>query len=175
MLLRRFLLTLIGVFLVSMSSSVFAITQSQRNIILGLHNYIREQYHLPNLVWDMNIEKQSQEWANTLIKNNVLKHSNSTNNKWMWENLYMITTSEKRIKSDWSDAVIVWTQEWQSYDFDTNTCNTWAICGHFTQVIWKNTKRVGCGQALKKKGSMTTIYWVCQYDPPWNYIGQKPY
>lgn len=81
MLLRRFLLTLIGVFLVSMSSSVFAITQSQRNIILGLHNYIREQYHLPNLVWDMNIEKQSQEWANTLIKNNVLKHSNSTNNK----------------------------------------------------------------------------------------------
>lgn len=45
--------------------------------------------------------------------------------------------------------------------------------GHFTQVIWTGSTKVGCGQAasLGKKGG---VYTVCNYDPPGNYIGQFP-
>lgn len=158
-----------------MYSSVLAITQNQRDVILELHNLAREKLHLPDLIWDSKIEKQAQEWANTLAKNNVFKHSTSTFNKWMWENLYTLTTSDKKIQSNGSEAVILWINEWNDYDFDSNTCNIWAVCGHFTQIIWKNTKRVGCGQSIKKKGSVITLYWVCQYDPPGNYIWERPF
>jgi pathogenesis-related protein 1 len=39
-------------------------------------------------------------------------------------------------------------------------------------VIWKNTTQVGCGCAVSQSGA---FFFVCNYDPPGNYIGQKPY
>lgn len=86
----------------------------------------------------------------------------------------MITTYEKRIKSDGSEAVMLWLQEWQDYDYASNECNPGAICGHFTQLIWKDTKRIGCGHATRRKWNMAMIYWVCQYDPPGNYEWETP-
>lgn len=41
--------------------------------------------------------------------------------------------------------------------------------GHFTQVIWKNSKFLGQGAA---KSINNTVYVVCNYDPPGNIIGQ---
>jgi len=43
--------------------------------------------------------------------------------------------------------------------------------GHYTQVMWKKTKYVGCGAA--KKGS--AMYLVCNYKPAGNMVGQKPF
>ena len=42
--------------------------------------------------------------------------------------------------------------------------------GHFTQVGWKGSTKLGCGSA-KCKGM--TI-WVCTYDPPGNMRGDFP-
>ena len=81
MILYRFLLVQITIILVLVSSDVFALTQQQRKTVLNLHNSIREQYNLSSLTWDMNIEKQAQDWANALAKNNVFKHSSTTINK----------------------------------------------------------------------------------------------
>lgn len=41
--------------------------------------------------------------------------------------------------------------------------------GHFTQVIWKNSKELGIGMVEKNNGE---IYVVANYDPPGNYQGQ---
>jgi pathogenesis-related protein 1 len=38
-------------------------------------------------------------------------------------------------------------------------------------MVWKNTTEVGCA-AIECNG-MTL--WVCNYNPPGNYRGQKPY
>lgn len=155
--------------------SCFAITQSQRNAILSSHNLVRSEYHLPKLIWDTKIEKQAQEWASTMMKNNTLAHSPSTFRRWMWENIYSIVSSGQRIISDGSDATMLWYSEQPGYDSITNSCRIGSVCGHFTQMIWKTTQRIGCGQSTKKKGNTTTIYWVCQYDPPGNYEWQRPY
>lgn len=39
--------------------------------------------------------------------------------------------------------------------------------GHFTQVVWKGSKSVGCGIAQSSKGT----YTVCQYKPAGNFQG----
>jgi uncharacterized protein YkwD len=64
-------------------SSCFAITQSQRDTILSSHNLVRGEYDLPNLIWDTKIEKQAQEWANTMMKNNSFAHSTTKLRKGM--------------------------------------------------------------------------------------------
>jgi hypothetical protein len=68
----------------------------------------------------------------------------------------------------------LWGAEQNSYNHETFTCEPWKVCGHYTQIIWEDTTKVGCGFAKS-----TTDYggeWVvCRYEAPGNYIGQKPY
>jgi hypothetical protein len=54
--------------------------------------------------------------------------------------------------------------------------------GHYTQMVWKNTKEVGCVTA-SASGSVSaaaggyagqTVYLVCRYSPPGN-TGGPPY
>ena len=42
--------------------------------------------------------------------------------------------------------------------------------GHFTQVVWKGSQKLGVGFALTGDGK--TLYVVAQYSPPGNYMGQ---
>lgn len=156
-------------------TNVYAVSQSQRNAILDTHNMIRTEHNLPKLVWDTKIEKQAQAWANAMMKHNTVAHSPVSSRKWMGENIYTIITTDSRLASDGSDAVMLWYAESSRYDYERNTCASGSVCGHFTQLIWKTTKRIGCGQSIRKKWDTTTIYWVCQYDPAGNVVWQNPY
>ena len=41
--------------------------------------------------------------------------------------------------------------------------------GHFTQVVWKNTRQIGLGKAFGKDGR---VFVVVVYHPPGNVIGR---
>lgn len=44
--------------------------------------------------------------------------------------------------------------------------------GHFTQVVWKKSRKLGIGKASGKKNGMTCTYIVARYRPPGNYKSQ---
>lgn len=44
--------------------------------------------------------------------------------------------------------------------------------GHFTQVVWANSERIGCGIGVASSGN--AFFGVAQYDPPGNYEGEFP-
>ena len=71
-----------------------------------------------------------------------------------------------------ASAVDNWGNEVNNYNLATNTCTPGKVCGHFTQVVWKNTARLGCGKATAADG---WTYVVCNYDPPGNFVGQSPF
>ena len=48
-------------------------------------------------------------------------------------------------------------------------CETFLATGHFTQVVWKDTRQLGCGLAINRKNK---VYGVCDYSPPGNYEGK---
>ena len=87
----------------------------------------------------------------------------------------MIWAVGQDIESDGSDAMSSWMDEAAWYDYGTNTCAKGKVCGHYTQVVWRTTKKIGCGKATSRTSNEVKIYWACQYDPPGNYIGQRPY
>ena len=83
-----------------------------------------------------------------------------------------------------ADVVDAWVSEVAAYDYPTNACNpTSSIteCGHYTQVVWRDSLRLGCGMTKCTTGSPFGTgsepweFWVCDYDPPGNIVGQSPY
>ena len=68
------------------------------------------------------------------------------------------------------DAVTAWMSEAPLFDYATNTGNA----GHYTQVVWRNTERIGC--AIVDCPALTyhnTV--ICDYAPGGNISGEKPY
>jgi hypothetical protein len=47
----------------------------------------------------------------------------------------------------------------------------WADVGHYTQIVWRETKEVGC--AIDSAKGQDVL--VCRYFPAGNVQGQKPY
>lgn len=79
-------------------------------------------------------------------------------------------------------AVNSWSREIGFYDYDSGACAAGQMCGHYTQVIWENTTKVGCATQIcsplldafgQPLFSATLV--VCQYNPPGNFIGTRPY
>ncbi|CAN8276196.1 unnamed protein product [Cochlearia groenlandica] len=68
------------------------------------------------------------------------------------------------------DAVNMWVKEIDDYDYSSNTCTK--ECGHYTQVVWKNTLRVGCAKVTCNNGA---TFITCNYDPAGNFVGEWPY
>jgi hypothetical protein len=59
-----------------------------------------------------------------------------------------------------------WYNEIELYDFKKPGFSE--ETGHFTQLVWKNTKEIGCGAACQG----TTCAVTCNYYPAGNYIGE---
>ena len=105
----------------------------------------------------------AQQWAEKLAKkNHGLSHSKK--NKY-GENIYWCSDI-----SNETEMINAWTEEKEF--FNTKRRNHTKRNGHYTQMIWENTKYVGTGMAIAKDGSQ---YWVCTYYPPGNWIGEKAY
>ena len=48
-------------------------------------------------------------------------------------------------------------------------------CSHFTQLVWRNSRRLGLGQAKARSGSKFTQCTVALYDPKGNVEGESNY
>lgn len=49
------------------------------------------------------------------------------------------------------------------------------VVGHYTQIVWRTTTKVGAARWTFKSKDKTIVFIVANYDPPGNYLGQKPY
>ena len=94
-------------------------------------------------------------------------------NKTFGQNLYMIdkgTPGKSQINNN-ELALQAINEQWGA---ECRDCPDIDICypsentGHFTQQIWKNTKKMGCARAF----SNGTDYVVCNYSPPGNNMGR---
>ena len=48
-------------------------------------------------------------------------------------------------------------------------------CGHYTQLVWRNSTQLGCGLSSCTSSGVNYDIWICNYAAPGNVVGQKPY
>ncbi|TKR86817.1 hypothetical protein L596_011332 [Steinernema carpocapsae] len=120
-------------------------------------NDYRQKHGADPLVLDDEMNKIAQDWADTIAKENVMKHR--PNNKY-GENIaagYPLSNV---------NAVKMWYDEEPKYDYKAGKFNFES--GHFTQLVWRKSQRVGVGIAKSAKGM---YFVVANYDPPGNFVG----
>ena len=137
--------------------------------MLRAHNIVRQEHGIDaDLVWDEDLTKISKEWIEHLeLDNNCQMEHNLDSplgENLFWSMNYMVTATE---------VVESWASEEEFYDYDSNSCESGQMCGHYTQIVWEDTKRVGCAMLECSKGD--EYLWMCNYDPAGNWVGEKPY
>ncbi|KAF4359740.1 hypothetical protein F8388_008302 [Cannabis sativa] len=135
------------------------------SLFLVAHNLARAKKGQLPLFWDARIARNARRWASQRKADCALQHSQS---KGLGENIFWGGGP------GWSptDAVNLWAGEEKDYSYKDNSCVDGRMCGHYTQIVWRSTRRVGCSRVICDSGD---TFIVCNYDPPGNYIGEKPY
>lgn len=137
------------------------LTRDEQKTALDAHNSERNSRSSPSLVYDTSLEQSAQIVANGLASGGScsLKHSGLPG---VGENLFSSSASSK---SAITKGIKAWIDEKKDYRTAQFTSGT----GHFTQVVWKATKKVGCAVAGKSCSVL-----VCHYSPQGNVQGQFP-
>ena len=129
--------------------------------MLALHNAVRATVRLPPLQWSEMLAGYSQKWANVLLAQNLSSHNP---NSPYGENIFITGSgaTPSLVMKQWASEILY-------YSYITNSCSN--DCGHYTQLVWRDTRKVGCAVARNERREI----WVCSYDPPGNYRGEWPY
>ncbi len=132
--------------------------------MLNAHNGWRKRYKVPALKWSPKLAAYAQQWAENLVRTDSFRHRPDSP---YGENL--ATASGQQLNPD--RVVNMWGSEVRYYDYRTNSCAPGEMCGHFTQLVWKGAKEVGCAMSRNDEREV----WVCNYNPPGNIAGRKPF
>ncbi|NXG15349.1 GLIP1 protein, partial [Grallaria varia] len=145
------------------------------------HNRFRSEVNPPAsnmlyMTWDPDLAKTAKGWArkcqsrhNTHLREPGRAHPKFTP---VGENLWtgsLPAFSAKR-------AITSWYSEVAYYTYDTNSCSN--ICGHYTQVVWATSYKVGCAVHFCPRVADSSItnagHFICNYGPAGNYP-RRPY
>ncbi|XP_059651085.1 pathogenesis-related leaf protein 6-like [Cornus florida] len=137
--------------------------QNSQQDYLDAHNLARAQVGIANITWNSTVAAFAQNYANQRISDCNLVHSGGP----YGENLAKGSSGT----FSGTDAVNLWVAEKPYYNYTSNSC-VGGQCPHYTQVVWRNSVGLGCARV-----QCTNTWWfiTCNYYPPGNYVGQRPY
>ncbi len=178
-------------------SETFDITEFN-TAVAAEHNAKRNIHHTAPLNLDATLTGDAQVWAEHLLSTGTLAYDPNTN---AGENLYVVTRSlpaeppmsaelialYKQYYPNWEQPVAftgadlasavteAWYSEVQNYNYVTTQSNNGNAVGHFTQMVWKDSTKQGCGAAWQtiQNGTMIKAYVVCRYQSAGNVVTPK--
>ena len=134
------------------------------------HNFWRRKVGSSQLTWSNELATFAQVWANHLAEKGCeMEHrprSGEFTQKYS-ENIYWCSGMKATPRA----VVDSWASELANFNAKRLECDKGKVCGHYTQLVWSSTREVGCAMARCENQEI----WVCNYNPPGNYVGQKPY
>ena len=110
--------------------------------MVSAHNQVLARVESPALRWSSALARQAQDWADHLqtTKSCEMEHSHAPN---VGENLAWASGQHLTPAA----VVDMWARESRDFDPASGRCTPGAVCGHYTQIVWRNTREVGCAMA----------------------------
>ena len=138
--------------------------------MLEHHNDERRAVGLAPLVWDDTLTQHALAYARELARTRKFEHARQPDGPGReGENLFTGTLGAY----SFDEMVQFWIDEKKWFVNraapDVSTTGRGEDVGHYTQMIWRTTTKVGCAIASSKWDD----YLVCRYAPAGNIIGQK--
>nr|Q2L6Z1.1 RecName: Full=Venom allergen 5; AltName: Full=Antigen 5; AltName: Full=Cysteine-rich venom protein; Short=CRVP; Flags: Precursor [Vespula maculifrons]ABC73068.1 venom allergen 5 [Vespula maculifrons] len=168
----------------------YGLTKQEKQDILKEHNDFRQKVargletrgnpgpqppakNMKNLVWNDELAYVAQVWANqcqyghdtcrdvakyqvgqnvALTGSTAAKYENPVNLVKMWENEVKDYNPKKKFSE-----------------------NNFIKIGHYTQMVWANTKEIGCGSMKYTENKWHYHYLVCNYGPSGNFGNEELY
>ncbi|XP_046352728.2 GLIPR1-like protein 1 [Haliotis rufescens] len=157
------------------NTTITGFSAAEKQNIVDKHNEYRR---IPNaadmllMSWDNELEALAQGWAAQCKFAHNPSRTIASSTSQIGENLSIRSPSYNEVLS-----VTSWYNEVSDYTYSSHTCS--GTCGHYTQVIWASSHKIGCGIKFCStiEGSTITNGYVviCNYLPAGNYRGVKPY
>jgi len=150
-------------------------TESQPNsfarALLSQHNRARDETGVPRLTWSNKLAGEAQAWAAVLAREGRMRHATHEEAGGAGENLWMGSAGYYG-----PDTMIgAFVNEKRDYVHaafpKVSRTGKWQDVGHYTQVVWRDTREVGCAIARGAKDD----FLVCRYWPAGNWMGQLAY
>jgi pathogenesis-related protein 1 len=149
-----------------------AMTDADARAFVEYHNTVRKEVGVGPVTWSKDLAAFAQKWADRLAASGELEHR-PADGEWAQkygENLAVNASALKGAET--------WYGEKKDYEKGTAIPEDFSQfkAGHYTQMVWKGTTKIGAGVAVVKEGRFKGLMVVvCNYDPPGNIIGEKPY
>jgi pathogenesis-related protein 1 len=156
------------------------LTAGEMRVFLDRHNEARAAVGVPPLVWSATLADFAQTWADEIARTGKFEHRPAEGE---FANLHYGENLAVGFGPGYGAAMAAdhWRAEENEYVSGTpvpELPEDFALfkAGHYTQMVWRETRSVGVGKAVIQTGDMAgwTVF-VANYDPPGNAGGRKPY
>lgn len=151
----------------ALAASVGAAQTELANRFLARHNQERARVGVPPLVWDNQLAMNAAGWARQLAATGRFEHGGAqAEGENLWSGSRGGFAPEAMV-----DAWIGERADYKPGRFpDVSRSGNWANVGHYTQLIWSRTTRLGCAVASNNQNDIL----VCRYFPRGNMRGEDP-
>ena len=134
---------------------------------LSLHNRYRKMHKIKDLKLSEKLCEKAKKKISKLIEKNddeFIDDEDEDEDEECGENLYISYQGKIDVEKIYQD----WYDEKNKYDFSKNKYQKGT--GHFTQMIWKGTEKVGFGWEESSKNNK--FYFLAYYYPAGNEVGK---
>lgn len=152
-------------------ASVAAAGGSFADRLLDAQNAERDRVGVPRLAWNGGLAHDAQGWADVLAREGTLRHAGDKATGGQGENLWMGASGR------FGPEAMIQTFLDERQFFRPGTYPNVSITGrgldvgHYTQIVWRNTREVGCAVARGREMD----FLVCRYWPAGNWRKQAVY
>lgn len=139
--------------------------------LLAAQNRERAASGIEPMAWNPGLAKSAQAWADRLAAQGAFAHAPVDMQDPEGENLWAGTRGRYSPEA----MVDAWAREKRVFKPGTFPDNSLTgrvhDVGHYTQLMWRDTRQVGCAVATGAREDVL----VCRYSQAGNWVGEKPF
>ena len=136
--------------------------------LLFEHNKERALTGAAPLRWNAQLAKDAQDWADHLAMAEKFEHASYERRKKAGENLWMGSAGFYSAQ-DMIGGFLAEKRDFRAGTFpNVSRTGQWKDVAHYTQIIWHDTREVGCAVARSRVNDIL----VCRYFPMGNVNGE---